>query len=104
MAQAEANASQIVSAAPVVARTGMTLTGTIPIIQLQQWAPAWFYSALNWLGKSYVDASNVEQVFSSYLAGSDVDPYAQLGSTRLFLIEFNADIGVYLLTIAADVN
>ncbi len=102
MAQAEANASQIVSAAPVVARTSMTLTGTIPILQLQQWAPAWFYSALNWLGKSYVDANNVGQSFNDYLIGSDVDPYAALGSTRLFLIKRIED--TFLLSIAADVN
>lgn len=51
-----------------------------------QWAPAWFYSALNWLGKSYYDASNVQQTFNNYMVGSDVDPYSQLGSTRLFLI------------------
>ena len=77
MAQAEATASQIVNAASVVARTGMAVTGTIPLIPLRQWAPAWFYSALNWLGKSYVDANNVGQAFNDYLIGSDVDPFAR---------------------------
>jgi hypothetical protein len=102
MAQSEAKASQIVSAAPVTERTGISLTGSIPIYYLQEWAPAWFYSALNWLGKSYIDANNVEQAFNDYLIGSDVDPYAQLGSTRLFFIERDED--VYLLSVAADVN
>ena len=55
-------------------------------LPLLQWAPAWFYSALSWLGKSWYDASNTQQSFNTYLVGSDVDPYAQLGSTRLFLI------------------
>ena len=31
-----------------------------PISFQQEWAPAWFYSALNWLGKSYHDAGNVD--------------------------------------------
>ena len=68
----------------------------------QQWAPAWFYSALNWLGKPYYDASNVAQRFNLYLAGSNVDPYARLGSTRLFLIYFEGD--AFRLSIAADAN
>src|SRR5260370_29204953 len=51
-----------------------------------QLAAAWLYSALNWLGKTYYDANNVPQRFNLYMAGSDVDPYAQIGSTRLFLI------------------
>jgi hypothetical protein len=58
----------------------------IPPPRFEAWAPAWFYSALNWLGKSYYDASNVSQSFSQYMAGSDVDPYSHLGSTRLFII------------------
>ena len=49
-----------------------------------KWAPAWFYSALGWLGKSYYDGSNTERSFAAYLAGSNVDPYQKLGSTRLF--------------------
>ncbi|HEV2098066.1 MAG TPA: hypothetical protein VGR45_03970, partial [Stellaceae bacterium] len=67
-----------------------------------QWAPAWFHSALGWLGKSYYDASNVPQRFSLYLAGSDVDPYARLGSTRLFLIYSQGD--AFRLTFAQDAN
>ena len=39
-----------------------------PWPRLQQWAPAWFYSALHWLGKSYYDASNVQQTFNQYVA------------------------------------
>jgi hypothetical protein len=67
-----------------------------------QWAPAWFYSALNWLGKSYYDANNVAQSFNLYMAGSNVDPYAQIGSTRLFLI---IRIGEsFRLSIAPDVG
>jgi hypothetical protein len=102
MAQSEANASRIVSAAPVTERTGISLSGTIPIFHFQEWAPAWFYSALNWLNKSYTDANNITQSFNNYLIGSDADPYAQLGSTRLFVIERLED--VFLLSIAADVN
>jgi len=83
MVQSAANSSQIVSAAPVVARTGVGMTGTTPIIRLQLWAPAWFCSALNWLRKSYFDANNAAQALSTHLIGSDVDPYMQLGSTRL---------------------
>src|ERR1035438_8391258 len=101
VAQSEAEASQIVSAAPVTERTGISLTGLMPILHLQEWAPAWFYSALNWLGKWYIDANGIEQEFNSTLIGSDVDPYAQLGSTRLFFIERD---DMYQLSIAADVN
>src|SRR5277367_2639045 len=57
-----------------------------PISFQETWAPAWFYSALNWLGKTYHDAGNVSQRFGLNLVGSDVDPYRQLGSTRLFVI------------------
>jgi len=56
------------------------------IARPQQWAPAWFYSALNWLGKTYYDANHAAQSFNSYMAGSDVDPYQDIGSTRLFRI------------------
>ncbi|SPE36931.1 hypothetical protein SBA3_2530003 [Candidatus Sulfopaludibacter sp. SbA3] len=73
----------------------------IPKPRFQQWAPAWFYSALNWLGKSYYDASNVLQMFNSFLAGSDVDPYQNLGATRLFQIVYLRD--EFRLTLAADV-
>jgi hypothetical protein len=67
-----------------------------------QWAPAWFYSALGWLGKSYYDASNVLQRFNFYVAGSGVDPYARLGSTRLFLIYSEGD--AFRLTLAQDAS
>ena len=50
-----------------------------PRLTLQQWAPAWFYSALNWLGKSYYDASNVQQSFNLYMVGSDVRSLYVLG-------------------------
>ena len=65
-------------------------------------APAWFYSALAWLGQSYRDASNAERSFSNYLAGANVDPYRQLGSTRLFIIELVRE--QFRLSIAQDVN
>ena len=68
----------------------------------QQWAPAWFYSALHWLGKSYFDASGVQQSFSSYMAGSSVDPYAQLGATRLFFILYERE--EFRMSLAADAN
>jgi hypothetical protein len=100
MAQLDVNASQMVTAAPVVERTGVTIIGTVPVIGKQEYAPAWFYSALNWLGTSYLDAGNAEQAFGSYLYGSEVDPYAQLGSTRLFRVERIKN--VYLLSIAPD--
>ena len=64
------------------------------------WAPAWFYSALSWLGRTYYDASNTQRSFGIYLAGSDVDPYQKLGSTRLFLIKLLRD--EFFLTIAPD--
>ena len=102
MVQLDVNASQMVTAAPVVERTGITVIGPIPIVGMVEYAPAWFYSALNWLGQPYLDASSTEQAFGNYLFGSDVDPYAQLGSTRLFRIERIED--EFLLSIAADVN
>lgn len=76
--------------------------GPFPIPRLQSWAPAWFYSALNWLGKSYLDANNVPQSFCPYLAGSDVNPYTHLGATRLFMIFSLRD--TFRLTIAPDAN
>ena len=85
----ESTLTGIVRPAPTkpVSSTTASLAGLrIPIPRLQQWAPAWFYSALNWLGKSYYDANNVRQSFNLYMVGSDVDPYASIGSTRLFLI------------------
>ena len=54
----------------------------------RQWAPAWFYSALSWLGRSYYDASNTQRSFSIYLAGSNVDPrlaHRDLQSERVAL-------------------
>ena len=67
-----------------------------------EWAPAWFYSALAWLGQSYRNAANTQRSFSNYLAGANVDPYRQLGSTRLFLIEFLRD--EFFLSIAPDID
>jgi hypothetical protein len=66
------------------------------------WAPAWFYSALSWLGQSYYDASNTQQAFSIFLAGANVDPYRRLGATRLFVIVFERD--EFFLSIAPDVD
>jgi hypothetical protein len=74
-----------------------------PIYYQQTWAPAWFYSALNWLGKSYQDAGNVTQRFGLNLVGSDVDPYRQLGSTRLFVITLVRD-ELFRLSLASDAN
>src|SRR5579863_4098813 len=74
----------------------------LPRPVLRQWAPAWFFSALNWLGKSYADAGNVTQSFTPYLAGSDVDPYAELGATRLFVITYQRER--FRMTLAADAN
>jgi hypothetical protein len=86
-----ANGSKIALPAPndQVPGTGGQLIGRkfpVPIPLPQLWAPAWFYSALNWLGQTYVDANNVEQSFNIFMAGSDVDPYQHIGSTRLFLV------------------
>ncbi|WP_434667423.1 hypothetical protein P5W99_38965 [Paraburkholderia sp. A3BS-1L] len=66
----------------------------------RKWAPAWFYSALCWLGRSYTDASGSTGGFSQFLIGADVDPYRQLGATRLFVIEERD--GQFGLSIAAD--
>jgi hypothetical protein len=71
---------------PVVAPLpifGVPIFHPLPLLR---WAPAWFYSALSWLGKSWYDASNTLQSFNTYMVGSEVDPYAQLGSTRLFVV------------------
>ena len=64
----------------------------------QVWAPAWFYSALALIGMSYVAGDSSRQAFGLFLGGSDVDPYAELGSTRLFLIMQAA--GGFELTVA----
>ena len=101
--EATGQASQIVASATVVEQTGATLLGDIPIELVEEWAPAWFYSALNWLGKSYQDANNSQQHFSPYMIGSDVDPYQQLGSTRLFIIE-RMDDEAFQMSVAADVS
>ena len=69
------------------------LTGSV-------WAPAWFYSALALLGMSYVAGDGSSQAFGRVLGGSDVDPYAELGCTRLFLITWN-DRGFELTTAPA---
>jgi len=68
-----------------------------------EWAPAWFYSALAWLGQTYVDASNTQRSFSKYLAGANVDPYRQLGSTRLFVIQLMRG-EFFFLSIAQDID
>jgi hypothetical protein len=66
-------------------------------------APAWFYSALACLGQTYQDASNTQRGFANFLAGADVDPYRQLGATRLFVIEFLRN-ELFFLTIAPSVD
>jgi hypothetical protein len=101
----EPSVSQIVL--PASAPTGKPLPQqyigrSFPRPVFMEWAPAWFYSALNWLGKSYYDASSVQQSFSSYMAGSSVDPYAQIGSTRLFVISLIRNR--FRLSLAADAN
>ncbi|GLQ91517.1 beta strand repeat-containing protein [Dyella acidisoli] len=67
-----------------------------------QWAPAWFYSALCWLGQSYFDASNTQRSFGTALVGANVDPYQRLGATRLFVIQSVRN--EFLLSIAADID
>ena len=101
----EANVSQIVlqTPEPVLQEPPLRYIGRpFPRPTAQAWAPAWFYSALNWLGKSYFDAGNVPQSFGTYLAGSDVDPYTHLGLTRLFMV-FQIR-NTFLLTLAAAMN
>ncbi len=99
----EATANTIVLPAPsqeVQTLPPRFIVGQLPVTLVQSWAPAWFYSALNWLGKSYYDASNVQQSFNDYMVGSDVDPYSSLGSTRLFVITKLQEI--FQLTLASD--
>ena len=50
-------------------------------------APAWFHSALAFLGKRFRGADGTVQTFAPVLGGSEVDPYAQLGATKLFVIQ-----------------
>ncbi len=68
----------------------------------RQPAPAWFYSALGWTGKSFYDAGETRQQFAAFIAGSDVDPYKSLGSTRLFLIS-RLRSEAFRLSVAPDV-
>ena len=99
------NASQIVLPAPVppVQNPPSRYVPPRPLPKrFQGWAPAWFYSALSWLGKSYYDASNNLQRFAPVLVGSDVDPYSEIGSTRLFMISRIENL--FRLTLAPDVN
>ncbi|MGA3005035.1 MAG: hypothetical protein ABSE20_25275, partial [Acetobacteraceae bacterium] len=99
------NATQIVLPDPTPSRRTPPprYVGTQPPWQpVPAFAPAWFYSALNWLGTSYYDANNAQRWFGSFLVGSDVDPYSALGSTRLFMI-FRTD-DVFRMTLATDVN
>ena len=98
MAKIDSGISQIAVPAPVAA--DRTLNGITSIHRIQQRAPAWFYSAINWLGQSYYDANGTSQSFNAYLIGSDVDPYAQLGATRLFVITRTDNI--YRLSFASD--
>jgi hypothetical protein len=65
MVQPASNPSHIVSSAPVAQRAGISSIDTIRTPLSPKWAPAWFYSALNWLGKSYVDANGAEQAFNN---------------------------------------
>jgi hypothetical protein len=88
------------SATTSTAQTRATSEVFLPIAV--EWAPAWFYSALAWLGQSYRDASNAQRSFSNYLAGANVDPYQKLGSTRLFVIEFMRN--EFFLSIAPDAD
>lgn len=73
-----------------------------PRLLNRSWAPAWFYSALGFLGSRYVAADGSTQSFAPILGGSDVDPYAGIGATRLFLIIATGDS--FSLTIASDIN
>ena len=97
-------ASRIATAAGIQSNKAVLIAkyaGRTPSATVSQaWAPAWFYSALNWLGRTYYDANDVSQGFTSYMAGSDVDPYQKLGSTRLFVIARVRE--TYRLSLAAD--
>jgi hypothetical protein len=57
----------------------------------ESFAPAWLYSALASLGTTFTAADGSPQSFGPVLCGSDVDPYAELGATRLFCISRLAD-------------
>ena len=95
------SASQIVSSAPAIQRLGTTVAGSIIFHPVEQFAPAWFYSALNWLGSSFQDASGTRRSFAYFMIGSDVDPYRTLGSTRLFYVARVPGAG-YEMSVAAD--
>ena len=68
----------------------------------EPWAPAWFYSALSALGTSFTASDGTTQSFGQVLCGSDVDPYEQLGATRLFCITQYGD--TYLLGVSPDAS
>jgi hypothetical protein len=94
-----------IASSPIQVSNTAKLTATLPGRTIfgpptRAWAPAWFYSALNWLGQSYYDTSNTERGFGNYLVGSNVDPYQQLGATRLFVIEFIRE--EFFLSLAPD--
>jgi hypothetical protein len=91
---------QLAGIAAIAETSPVARPGFRPIFR--QWAPAWFYSALCWLGQSYSDASNIERSFGTVLAGANVDPYRQLGATRLFVIQSGRD--EFRLTIAVDID
>jgi hypothetical protein len=97
------SASQIVSSAPTVQRLGTPVTGLTIFHPIEHYAPAWFYSALNWLGSSFQDASGAQRTFADFMIGSDVDPYHSLGATRLFFIARVPGAG-YELSVAADTS
>jgi len=95
--------SQIVSSAPTIQRLGTPVTGSTIIHQVEHYAPAWFYSALNWLGLSFQDASGAQRTFAGFMIGADVDPYHSLGTTRLFYVARVPGAG-YEMSVAADTN
>src|SRR5579863_4691726 len=92
--------SESTSRLPLQAVENPTPGGIIPRQQI--WAPAWFYSALNWLSRSYTDANNAQQSFGPSMYGSDVDPYAQLGSTCLFRITQQRNSAYFTFYLAED--
>jgi hypothetical protein len=102
MALSDEIASQIVSAVTPVTKSIEGGPGSIGPYRPQAYAPAWFYSALNWLSATYLDANGNAQSFSDYLVGSDVDPYQQLGSTRLFVVARGGQ--GYVCSTATNVN
>ncbi len=87
-----------------VENSGFTgiFTGFLP--RKQAWAPAWFYSALNWLSHTYYDANNARQRFGPSMYGSDVDPYARIGSTCLFRITRLRNESLFTLYLALDTD